>query len=172
MKRLICIFLLPVLFSCGAPVAVYDYDQNVTFQNFKTYAYFPDLQSGLSQLDEGRLKSSLSKALQMEGLMAAEDPDIYINIYIEEYQQSSRNTLGVGVGGSGRNVGVGVSGGIPLGGPDTYLKLTFDFIEVANDALIWQAIVEDRFNLNANPEQRGVWFDKVVKKALEGYPPK
>ncbi|MFD1096838.1 DUF4136 domain-containing protein [Salegentibacter chungangensis] len=165
---LICL----VLASCNAPSAVYDYDRKVNFSQYSTYSLFPDFRSGLSQLDEGRLIESLDSALKSKGFSRGDDAGIYVNVYSEEFIQNSGNRVGVGIGGSGRNVGVGVSGGFPLGGPDTYLRLTFDFIDVEDDSLIWQAVVESRFDKNASPEERSAVFDKIVKKALEGYPPK
>lgn len=170
--RALPIFLVFLfLASCNAPQAVYDYDQEINFSNYSTYALFPDFRSGLSQLDEKRLLASLENQLQKEGFSSSSEADIYVNVYTDEFQEQNRNSVGIGVGGSGRNVGVGVSGGIPLGGPETYLQITFDFIDVKDDALIWQAVVESKFNPNASPQERQAQFQKIVQKALEGYPP-
>lgn len=165
-------FFLLVLASCNTPQAVFDYDQQANFSNYQTYAIYPELMTGLSQLDEGRLINSVEKGLQGEGLSPSNTPDLYMNIYSEEFRQQSDSRLGVGVGGTGGNVGVGVSGGIPLGGPETYLRLTFDLIDAKTDALVWQAVVESSFDLNAAPEERQKRFDQIVQKALAGYPPR
>ena len=165
-------FILLFLAGCNAPQAVYDYDQQVNFDKYSTYALFPEFQSGLSQLDEGRLIESLKEKMRAKGFSESEDPGIYVNVYTERFEQDNRSRVGVGIGGGGGNVGVGVSGGIPVGQMDTYLKLTFDFIDVEKDALVWQAVVESSFNINADPEERRERFDKIIEKALEGYPPK
>lgn len=172
MRALPILLVFLFLLSCNAPQAVYDYDQEINFSNYSTYALFPDFQSGLSQLDEKRLLASLENQLQQKGFSVSSEADMYVNVYTDEFQEQSRNSLGVGVGGGGRNVGVGVSGGIPLGGPETYLQITFDFIDVKADSLIWQAVVESKFNPDASPQQRQAQFEKIVQKALEGYPPK
>ena len=172
MKLLRILLFCVLISSCNSPRAVYDYDQQAEFSQYNTYNIFPEFNSGLSQLDERRLLSSLENALQEENLSEAANPDLYLNVYTEEFREPSRNSLGVGVGGGGGNVGVGVSGGIPIGGPETYLKLTFDLIDARNDALVWQAVVESRFDLNASPEKRQKRFHKIVQKALKGYPPK
>lgn len=164
--------LLLLISACNAPQAVYDYDQEVKFDQYSTYALFPDFRTGLSQLDESRLTESLKNAMQAEGFIQSEDkPGIYVNVYTERYEQDNRSRVGVGIGGGGGNVGVGVSGGIPVGQMDSYLKLTFDFIDVKNDQLVWQAVVESPFRFDANPQQRQERFAKIVKKAMEGYPP-
>jgi hypothetical protein len=172
MKSLPLIPLFLFFFSCNAPQALYDYDEQAEFATYKTYSIYPDLLTGLSQLDERRLIATLEDQLQQEGLSPSEDPDLYINMYSEEFRQQSDSRLGVGVGGTGRNVGIGVSGGIPLGGAETYLRLTFDIIAAKTDALVWQAVVESAFDLDANPSARQKRFEQIVQKALAGYPPK
>lgn len=171
--RLLKISILLLFFaSCNAPTAVYDYDQEVNFEQYSTYQLFPEFKTGLSQLDQQRLIESLNAKMKEKGFNTSEDPGIYVNVYSERYERDNRSRVGVGVGGGGGNVGVGVSGGIPIGAMDNYYQLTFDFIDVDKDALIWQAVVETPFDLDASPQQRQVRFDKIVEKALSGYPPK
>lgn len=161
-----------ILIACGGPKAVYDYDEQANFSSYSTFSIYPEINTGLSQLDERRLLNSVEKVMQERNFSASQNPDLYLNIYTEEYREESRNSLGVGVGGTGRNFGVGVSGGIPLGGPETFLRLTFDLIDVTTDALVWQAVVDSKFDFNARPEDRQERFDKIVREALKGYPPK
>ena len=166
------IFILFIT-ACNAPQAVYDYDQEVNFGQYSTYSLFPDFRSGLSQLDESRLIESLKSAMEEKSLsLVSTDPGVYVNVYTEQFQQDNRSRVGVGFGGGGGNVGVGVSGGIPVGQMDTYLRLTFDFIDVERDMLVWQAVVESPFRFDADPVSKKEQFDKIVSKALEGYPPK
>tara|TARA_R100000935_G_C2806584_1_gene152984 strand:- start:448 stop:969 length:522 start_codon:yes stop_codon:yes gene_type:complete len=169
-SKYILVYILAV--SCNTPQAVYDYDEKVNFTAINTYQIYPDLDTKLNQLDDQRIISILNEKLAQKGLNTSEDPKIYVNFYSSTYETPSRNTLGVGVGGSGRNVGVGVSGGIPLGGPETYLRLTLDFIDVENDALIWQAQVEGLFNNSSTPQKREESLRVMIEKALKGYPPK
>lgn len=174
MKNIIKILVLSFLLtSCNSPHVVFDYDAAVDFTQFRSYQLFPDFRTSLSQLDEKRLINSLSGAMQSKGFMISENkPDLYVNIYTEEFQEQNPNTLGVGLGSGGGNVGVGVSGGIPLGGPKNYVRFIIDFIAVEEDALVWKAEVETKFNKNASPEQRQALFDKIIAKALSEYPPK
>lgn len=167
-------FFLLALFvsSCSSPKAVYDYDETVQFDQITTYRIYPELVTNLNQLDDQRIISILSEELAEKGLSESANPDIYVNFYASEFETQSRNTLGVGVGGGGGNVGVGVSGGIPLGGPETFLRLTFDFIDAKKDMLIWQAVVEGKFDRKASPEKREERLRTFVKEALKGYPPK
>ncbi len=172
MKSYFFIGLFFLLVSCGGPRVAYDYDQQANFSEYSSVAIYPEIRTGLSQLDEKRLLNSVESVLREKNLYGPQNPGLYLNIYTEEYQEQSGSSLGIGVGGTGRNVGVGVSGGIPLGGSETYLQLTFDLVDVKSDALIWQAVVDSKFDFNAAPEERQKRFDTIVEKALEGYPPK
>ena len=172
MKVIKYLLVLAVFSSCNAPRAVYDYDQQVQFETIDSYKIYPNLDPRMNQLDEQRLVKIFQTELAEEGISLSEDPDIFVNFYASEYETASGNNLGIGVGGGGSNVGVGVSGGIPLGGPDTYLRLTIDFINAESDSLIWQAIVDAKFDKNASPQEREDKLRLIVEKALEGYPPK
>ncbi|MEP6262335.1 MAG: DUF4136 domain-containing protein [Gillisia sp.] len=166
------IILLAFVVSCNTPQAVYDYDEKVNFSTLNTYNIYPDLVTNLNQLDDQRIISILNEKLSQKGFTTSETPQIYVNFYASFYETPTRNTLGVGVGGTGRNVGVGVSGGIPLGGPETYLRLTIDFIDAEKDLLIWQAEVDGQLNNNTTPQKREESLRLMIDKALKGYPPK
>ncbi|WP_324720701.1 DUF4136 domain-containing protein [Salinimicrobium sp. HB62] len=168
--QLFCFCLL--LSACGGPRAAYDYDEQANFSSYSSIAIYPGINTGLSELDEKRLLASVVDVLRERDLFVSVVPDLYLNINSEEYQEPNRTNVGVGIGGTGRNVGVGVSGGIPLGGPETFLRLTFDLVDAKTDNLVWQAVVDSKFDPNSSPEERHKRFEKVVRKALEGYPPK
>ena len=173
MKNIKYLLLLLIMAACNTPRAVYDYDQDVQFSTIQTYQIYPDLRSNLSQLDEQRMQVVLASEMGKKGFtQTTETPDVYLNYYASSFETPSQSNIGIGVGGTGRNVGVGVSGGIPIGGPDTHLRITFDLINVENDALIWQAVVDNAFDVNASPEKRQEQLQIMVGKALEGYPPK
>lgn len=171
MKHFKYILLLLVVASCNAPRASYDYDPEISFSQFQTYKIYPDLVSKMNQLDEQRILSILETEMPKKGFQTSSEPDIYVNFYSSEFQTDNRNTIGVGVGGGGGNMGVGVSGGIPIGGPQINMRLTLDFINVENDALVWQAQVESQLNKNSSPEQRESQLRKMIQEALNGYPP-
>ena len=172
MKYLKILLACFILQSCGGPRAVYDYDEKIDYTSYSAIRLYPQIQTGLSQLDEKRLFNSVQAALESRGLAGGTSPDLYLNIYTEEYQEPSRSSVGVGIGGTGRNVGVGVSGGIPIGGPERFLRLTFDLVDVKTDDLVWQAVVDSKYDPNASPQARQELFDKMLKEALKGYPPK
>lgn len=159
-----------VLISC-ASVQV-DYDPEFNFSQYKTYNYYPEMESGISQLDNKRVQAALDSLLPLKGLTKSDTPDVFINYYAAESINDSRSTIGLGVGGGGANGGVGVSGGIPIGRPKIQQQFTLDFVDPMKDALIWQGITLGNFPENAKPEKRKKYYLKVVERILNKYPPK
>lgn len=171
MKFLTILILSVVLAACGATVAV-DYDQQTDFSKYNSYNYFPNIDSGLNDLDDNRIMQITDSLLQQRGFVKSETPQMFINFFARESVSNSRNTIGIGIGSGGGNVGVGVSGGIPIGGRVVNQQLTMDFIDVEKDDLVWQAVAEGEMKERATPQQKEVYYISVIQKILAKYPPK
>ncbi len=171
MRTPICILLLGLFISCSAVRVDYDYDRGVDFSNYTTYNYYSDMDTGLSELDERRLIRVLDSTLKMKGYQQAEEPDFFVNILSNEFRSAPNNAVGVGIGGTGRNVGGGVSLGIPVGSSGLQRMIQFDFVDSQRDALFWQAFSESGYRDNASPSVREDRLRAVVKKVFSKYPP-
>ncbi|WP_010521623.1 DUF4136 domain-containing protein [Aquimarina agarivorans] len=167
MKRLVYFMVVLLSISCTGPRVVYDYDTKTTFSAYKTYNYYPDLKTGLSDLDTKRLLDATDKALKEKGFTKSDTPQLYVNFKSAKYQTPSRTGIGVGVGNGPINVG----STIPFGGPDQHIQLTVDFVDVANDELIWQAEADDTQNSRQTPENRVGFFNVMMQKVFSKYPP-
>lgn len=164
---LILIFLV----GCTAVRVNYDYDKSTDFSNYTTYNYFGDMETGLSPLDEKRLFRVLDSTLQAKGFLLSEEPDFLVNIISQEYRNAPQNSVGVGVGGTNRNIGGGVSIGIPVGGSRLERSIQFDFVDSEKNSLFWQGISETGFRPNASPSVREEQLRKVVDKVFSKFPP-
>ena len=171
MRFLVLLVLSAIIVSCGTAVGV-DYDQQTDFSQYTTYNYYPNLESGLSELDNTRIIKSTDSILQLRGFVLSEDPQLYINFFATEFLSNSNSSIGIGVGGGGGNVSGGVSGGIPIGGKVINQRLTVDFIDVEKDNLIWQAIADGDFKEKASPKKMSSYYYSVMSKILKKYPPK
>ena len=171
MKQSIILFIGIVLVSCGSTYVAHDYDEKQDFLAYKTYNFYPQMDSGLNDLDQKRLLEVTETAMQEIGYTKSETPDIYINFKTKTIKEPGRNSIGVGVGSGGGGVSIGIGGAIPIGGPLTFLELTTDFVDVKSNELVWQAITEKRFNPNGSPNAHKDFFTKVMKKSLAKYPP-
>ncbi len=172
MKLFIITLLLLSVSSCTSIRVNYDYEKTTDFTKYKTYNYYSDLQTGMNELDTKRLLAVLNSKLQAKGLSLSETPDFFINIQSSEFQESQRNTVGVGLGGSGRNIGGGLSVGIPIGQSKINRRIIIDFIDENGKGLFWQAISESSYNPKASPEKREITFNNIIEKVLTNYPPK
>ena len=165
------ILLLLLITSCVTIHVNYDYDKQTNFSKYKTYNYYSDLETGLSELDTKRLLNILDAKMEAKGFSLSETPDFFINIQSSEYQKAQRNTVGVGLGGSGRNVGGGISIGLPIGQAKMSRQIIIDFVDENAKGLFWQAVSESSFNPNASPEKREEILNAIVEKIFSQYPP-
>ena len=171
MKTFKIIALTLLIVSC-APIRVnYDYEKTTDFSKYKIYNYYQDIETGLNELDSKRLISALDTKLQAKGFTLSETPDFFINIQSQEYHESQRSSVGVGLGGSGRNVGGGLSIGIPIGQSNINRQIIIDFIDENGNGLFWQSVSESSFNPNASPSVREARLKAIVEKVLSQYPP-
>ena len=171
MKSFRFIFILFFTISC-APIRVnYDYERATNFSKYKTYNYYSNINSGMSELDTKRLLDALDSGLQAKGIILSDTPDFYIDIKSSEYKEVQNSSVGVGVGGTGGSVGGGVSIGIPIGQSNFNRIIQFDFVDEKGEGLFWQAISESSYSPNSSPEQRESLFKNIVAKVLEGFPP-
>lgn len=171
MKILSYALVALILSSCGATVAT-DYDKQTNFEQYKTYNFFPEITSGLSELDNKRIIRVTDSLLQQRGFVKTEDPQFLINFFANETVSRSGNTIGIGIGGGGGNLGVGVGGGIPIGGRSINQRLTLDFIDTTKDDLFWQAISDGDFKEKMKPVKKEQYYANVINKMLNKFPPK
>ncbi|GGZ79368.1 DUF4136 domain-containing protein [Algibacter mikhailovii] len=169
--RLFLIAAVLLLVSC-APIRVnYDYDRTTNFENYRTYQYFADMNTGLSELDTSRLLDALDAKMTEKGYSISKTPDFFIDIKSKSYQEGPKSTVGIGMGGTSGNVGGGVSVGIPVGQGNISREITIDFVDHNKKQLFWQSVSESSFNPNASPEERSAMLKAIVDKVLYQYPP-
>ncbi|MBQ0788344.1 MAG: DUF4136 domain-containing protein [Oceanihabitans sp.] len=171
MKSIKVLLFTFIITSCAPIYLTTDFEKGTDFSKYKTYNYYSDIETGLSELDAKRLFYVLDTQLQLQGLSVSETPDFFINIQSKEYPAEQNSTVGVGLGGTGRNVGGGVSIGIPVGTAKVTREIIFDFIDENGIGLFWQATSESSYNPNANPEKREASLQALVEKVFKKYPP-
>ena len=82
MKRFlpfISLLFIVLLTSCGGPKAYFDYDRKVNFDQFKSYNFYDQIETGLSELDEERLIEALNTGLSKRGFISSDNQDFKIN---------------------------------------------------------------------------------------------
>lgn len=171
MRKLLCILFCLGSLGCASLQVHHDFEQGVDWSAYGTYNFFPDLQTGLSELDTRRLMDAVDSVLREKGYQQSEEPDLMLNIFSETYRDGSRSTVGVGLGGTGRHMGGGVSVGIPVSGDALHRAITFDLVDQASSSLLWQAVCTDRIQEDAVPEQREERFRQIAARVFAKFPP-
>ena len=168
MKNLFYLVTALLIVACSGPRVVYDYDTQKDFSKYNTYNYYPELKTGLSELDDKRLMNATDKVMSEKGFIKSDNPQLHINFTSKEYTTPSNNSIGIGLGRGPIQIG----GGIPIGAPNQRIQLTIDFIDTQTKALVWNANVDDTQNSKQTPESRVGFFNIMMGKALGKYPPK
>jgi hypothetical protein len=171
MKHLVLTIFVLFLISCASVQVKYDYDPNTDFSAYRTYNYFSDMDSGLSNLDNQRLLDAVDSLMQARGIKLSEEPEFLINIQSQSYYKPQNSSLGVGMGGTNGNVGGGVSVGVPLGGNSLERELVIDFVDNQKNELFWQAITLSNLRENESPISREKKINEIVAKVFAKYPP-
>lgn len=170
-KILPLLVVLLCISSCG-PVINYDYEHTTNFSKYKTYNFFDDLVSGMSELDENRFKEAINTVFKTKGYVMSDTPDFFVDIQSELYEVAQDGGFGIGVGGTGGNVGGGMTVGIPMGQNTPKRIIILEFLDKDRKTLFWQAVTRGPYKQNAAPEKRQADFLKLADKILSGYPPK
>ncbi|MET6989787.1 DUF4136 domain-containing protein [Sediminicola arcticus] len=171
MRNICTILAAFLLVSCNAVRVNYDYEKDTDYSSYTTYNYYPDMKAGLSQLDTKRLLDAIDSTMQVKGMLLVEEPDFFVNITSSSMRAPRNNSVGLGVGGTGRNVGGGLSIGLPIGQPDLERVIQFDFVDSQKDELFWQAISESSYKENLSPKAREAKLKQLVDKVFSKYPP-
>jgi hypothetical protein len=163
-------FCIIALSSCGSAV-ITDYDTSADFGGYTSYDFYPGIESGLGELDEKRVMKAIDSLLTERGMVKQVTPDLLVNFFVSEQLAPSRSTIGIGIGGGGRNMGVGVSGGIPIGGNTIEQRFTLDFVDRVNDRLVWQGVADSDLSERASAAEKEAYYYVLLKKILKKYPP-
>ena len=165
--------------ACSSPLKVTsDYDKNVDFTGYKTFAMYPleDKSGAISQLNQNRIFDAVKKQMLAKGFTEnTTSPDVFVNVitYLKERQQVTANTNYYGYGGYYRPYAWG--GGM-ASGTTTYSTynyhdgtLMIDVVDAAKKQLIWQGVGNKEIDKpNKNPDEK---INDAVAKIMASFPP-
>lgn len=169
--------LLPVLFlfilgSCSSIRVNSDYDKNVDFSQYKTYAFH---KRGIdkvqvSELDKKRILRAIDNELSKKGMTKSENPDILINILTKEREKLDVNQYNAGWGyGWGWGWNPYLWGGRTYVTSSTEGTLYIDLIDAKKKELVWEG--EGVGYLTENRTKKESQINEFVAKILEQFPP-
>lgn len=166
------VVLLLVFTSCSSVSVAVDYDKEVNFDNYKTFAFYkPGIDEvEISDLDKRRILRAIDRELSQKGMIKSESPDILVNIFTEEQENLNiyQNNFGWGWGAGW---GWGWGWGMPMTQVNRSVEgtLFIDFIDRKNNQLVWQGLGTGILSLEMEKKEERI--NEIVTKILKKYPP-
>ncbi|MCZ6824522.1 MAG: DUF4136 domain-containing protein [Gemmatimonadetes bacterium] len=177
--------LAVVLSGCGSGISVTnDWDPGVDFSAYSTFAVLDEATggSGIDQLIQNRIKSSIASTLVGKGMRqvdSADDADAAVGWQLTTEQRSSFQTVTTGWGGYGYGRG-GWYGGAGMGMSSSRTterryqvgSLAIGIFDVKRDEMIFTSTGSKELSSgNLSPEESQKRIDEAVALILEEFPP-
>jgi len=173
--KLLPLLLLFIVASCSSVSVNSDYDKNVDFSSYKTFAFF---KAGIdkveiSDLDKRRILRAIDVEMLAKGFTKSEAPDLLVNIFTKSREQVNVNQFNAGWGygwGFGWNPwGFGSFRGQTTVSTSTEGTLFIDLIDTKRKERVWQG--EGQGELTRNVDKKDENIKTFVTKILNQYPP-
>jgi len=175
MKRFILFTTALLLTSCASIRVSSDYDTDVNFNSYTTYAFFkPGIDKAeISDLDKRRVLRALESSLASKGFSASETPDVLISFHTkaEKNVRVSESYLGWGGPFYGPFGGWGWGFNRPYNINTTTTGILYiDVIDASSKKLIWQGKGTGSLS-KGTPQEREERILVFVNEILAAYPP-
>src|SRR5690554_810471 len=170
--KFIPLLLLFVFTSCSTVRVATDYDKEVNFNQYRSFAFYkPGVDKAqISDLDKKRILRAIEENLQAKGMNKSENPDLLVSIFTKEKERVDvyNNNFGYGWGWSPWYYG-GYYGGTSVSStPEGTLYI--DLIDAKTNNLVWQGMGSADL-VTHNMERKEERIQEIVMKILAEYPP-
>lgn len=171
-NKILPVFMILILSSCSTLRVNSDYDKNVDFSQYKTYAF---QKSGvdkveISDLDKRRILRAIDAEMTKKGYVKSETPDLLVNIFTKEREQIDVNQYNTGWGyGWGWGWNPYLWGGQTFVSSSTEGTLFIDLIDAKKKELVWQG--EGDGYLTKVRSEKEARINEFVLNILAQFPP-
>lgn len=172
MKKLLFACLAVItLASCSSVRVATDYDPQVNFASYKSFAFYkPGIdKADISDLDKKRILRAIEQEMLKKGFVKSNNPDVLISIFTKTSKNINiyQNNWGYGYGwgwspyywGTGYNTVSSTTEG----------TLYIDLIDKNTMELVWQGMGTGA--LAQDMKRKTEHINTIVVKILEKYPP-
>ncbi|QYJ67206.1 DUF4136 domain-containing protein [Flavobacterium litorale] len=168
-KLLSLVFIALLVASCSPIRVATDYDDEVNFSTYKTYAFFKEGidKAKISDLDKKRILRAIDAEMQKKGFIKSENPDILVNMFTNSNQRVDVDQWG-GAWGWGWNPWMW-GGNFTTVSTVTEGTLYIDFIDARKKDLIWQGIGTGVLTLDRDEKQERI--NEFVAEIIAQFPP-
>ena len=184
------VLVLMFLASCTSVRVLSDYDREVNFNEYKSYAFYKTGidKAHISDLDKKRILKAIEAEMSNRGFVKSENPDLLVSIFTKEKDQVDiyNNNFGWGWGGWGWGgfgwggwgwgpgfwgPGWGAGWGRPVASTRTEGSLYIDLIDAKQKELVWQGKGIGTLNNMDKIEKKEERIREFVSEILQKYPP-
>jgi hypothetical protein len=170
--KILPLFLLFLIASCSSVRVNSDYDKQVDFTPYKTFAFHKTGidKAEISDLDKKRILRSIDETMTAKGFTKSDNPDLLISFFTKEREEVNVNQFNAGWGyGWGWGWNPYLWGGNTTVSRHTEGTLYIDIIDAKKKELIWQGEGEGVLTKDTNKKEEVI--KEFVTKILEQYPP-
>jgi hypothetical protein len=169
--RIIPLLLIAVLSSCASVSVNQDYNRQIDFTQFKTYAFYKAGidKADISDLDKKRILHAIEAEMSAKGFTKSEKPDLLVNIFTKSQQYIDVNQYN-SYWGYGWGYGWSPWAGRTTVTSSTEGTLFIDLIDAKKKELVWEG--EGTGELTKNVDKKDEVIKNFVAKILAQYPPK
>jgi len=161
-----------ILTSCSSVKVVSDYDVQVDFSTYKTFAFYKKGidKASVSDLDKKRIMRAIENELNKKGLVKSTNPDILVSIFTKSREKVNVTDNNFGYGfGWGYNPWFFGSTNLNIN-QYTEGTLFIDFIDKNKNELVWQGIGSGAMKMS-NIDKKEERINEFVNKIILAYPP-
>ena len=174
MKVFLVFILIVTFLSCSSVSYKSDFDKSIDFSKYKKYKWFagkqPDDELSKNPLVKKRIHESVDKVLKQKGFSPAEGDDADFVVVIHggtKERMQIYNTGGIGWydpwwGAYGGKTDVNFS---------EEGTLIIDMVDAEKKELSWRGMATAAAKNHSIAEDMQKYFDEVVEKTLEDFPP-
>lgn len=168
--------ILPILFlfmlnSCSTVKVVSDYDKNVNFGSYNSFAFYkPGIDKAkISDLDKKRILRFIDAGLATKGMTKSETPDLLLSFFTKERERIDVYNDYYGYGWGWNPYWYGGYYGNTVSST-TEGTLFIDFIDAKTNELVWQGMGTANL-INSSVEKKEARIHEIVNQILAQYPP-
>ncbi|MEO1011081.1 MAG: DUF4136 domain-containing protein [Bacteroidota bacterium] len=169
------------LSSCSSVEVLSDYDQNINFNQYRSYAFYKTGidRAQISDLDKKRILRAIQDEMNDRGFVKSGQPDILVSIFTKEKEEVDVFNNNFGWGGWGWGWGWNPwmwgpgwgAGWGPQVSTRTEGSLYIDLIDAKSKELVWQGKGIGNLNNIKDIQKKEARIREFVSEILQQYPP-
>jgi hypothetical protein len=172
MKTLVTCCILLACLGCSSITVSYDYDKQVDFTAYSTYAFADLSHLTVNDFDKARIVQAVEKEMAARGYDKSQSADLLVDLQVKlSHEESATATTH---GGAYSPWGYGFSTGFTTTNIeiDTYVDGTLfvNLIDAQQEKIVWQGRATKTLNEEATPAQHDSNINKAVASIFEKYP--